>query len=56
LCNIFVLGSRIKRYVDIFEGEPEVDIVKVQKEIEQLEGELMKVQKEIDSHLKQLIP
>ncbi len=45
----------IPRYVDTFEEEPEVDIAAVQKEIEQLEGELVKVQSEIEVYLKQLI-
>jgi len=45
----------IPRYVDTFEEEAEVDIAAVQKEIEQLEGELVKVQTEIDVYLKQLI-
>lgn len=44
----------IPRYVDTFEEEPEVDIVAVQKEIEQLEAELVKVQHEIEVYLKQL--
>ena len=45
----------IPRYVDTFEEEAEVDIVGVQKEIEQLESELVKVQKEIDHYLNQLL-
>jgi len=45
----------IPRYVDTFEEEAEVDIAAVQKEIEQLEGELVKVQGEIEVYLKQLI-
>ncbi len=45
----------IPRYVDTFEEEAEVDIVAVQKEIEQLEGELLDVQQEIDRYLKDLI-
>lgn len=44
----------IPRYVDTFEEEPEVDIAAVQKEIEQLEGELAKVQSEINKYLKEL--
>lgn len=44
----------IPRYVDTFEEEPEVDIEKVQKEIEVLEKDLVKVQEEINSYLKQL--
>jgi len=45
----------IPRYVDTFEEEAEVDIIAVQQEIEQLEGELVKVQSEIEVYLKQLI-
>jgi type I restriction enzyme M protein len=45
----------IPRYVDTFEEEVEVDIVAVQKEIDQLEGELKKIQKEIDNYLTQLM-
>jgi type I restriction enzyme M protein len=44
----------IPRYVDSFEEETEVDIALVQKEIEQLEGELKNVQTEMDKYLKQL--
>jgi type I restriction enzyme M protein len=44
----------IPRYVDTFVEEAEVDIVAVQKEIKQLEIELMKVQNEIDLYLKSL--
>lgn len=45
----------IPRYVDTFEEEPEVDIVAVQKEIKQLEGELKTVQAELDKYLKELM-
>jgi type I restriction enzyme M protein len=45
----------IPRYVDTFEEEAEVDIASVQKEIEQLEGELKGVQSEIDAYLKELM-
>ncbi|MFM8740331.1 MAG: type I restriction-modification system subunit M [Cytophagales bacterium] len=44
----------IPRYVDTFEEEPEVDIVKVQSEIDVLEKELVEVQKELAKHLKEL--
>ena len=44
----------IPRYVDTFEEEAEVDIAAVQKEIEQLEGELKTVKSEIDMYLKEL--
>jgi len=45
----------IPRYVDTFEEEAEVDIAKVQKEIEGLETELITVQKEIETYLTQLL-
>lgn len=44
----------IPRYVDTFEEEEEIDISAVQKEIEQLEGELAEVQKEMKAYLKEL--
>ena len=44
----------IPRYVDTFEEEEEVDIMAVQKEIKQLEGELTKTRKEMDEYLKEL--
>jgi type I restriction enzyme M protein len=44
----------IPRYVDTFEEEPEVDIAKVQTEIDKLEGELKIVQKQLDKYLKEL--
>ena len=44
----------IPRYVDTFEEEPEVDIVKVQGEIDMLEKELAKVQSEMKKYLKEL--
>ena len=44
----------IPRYVDTFEEEEEIDIAAVQKEIEQLEGELAEVQKEMKAYLKEL--
>ena len=44
----------IPRYVDTFEEEAEVDIAKVQKEIEKLETELTSVQKEMNKYLKEL--
>ena len=44
----------IPRYVDTFEEEPEVDIAKVQIEIETLEKDLTKVQAEINHYLTQL--
>lgn len=44
----------IPRYVDAFEEEAEVDIVKVQSEIETLEKELATVQDEIKKYLREL--
>lgn len=44
----------IPRYVDTFVEDAEVDIAAVQKEIEQLDGELKTVQAEMDKYLKQL--
>ncbi len=45
----------IPRYVDTFEEEAEINIAVVQKEIEQLEGELVKVQDEINTYLDMLL-
>ncbi|MFH2113024.1 MAG: N-6 DNA methylase, partial [Spirochaetota bacterium] len=44
----------IPRYVDTFEEEEEVDIPAVQRQIEELEGELAKVRKEMAVCLKEL--
>lgn len=44
----------IPRYVDTFEEEEPVDIVEVQKNIKQLEAELVEVRSEMDKHLKEL--
>lgn len=44
----------IPRYVDTFEEEPEVDIAKVQTEIDTLEKELVTVQKEMKKYLTEL--
>ncbi|MFQ6611458.1 MAG: type I restriction-modification system subunit M, partial [Fidelibacterota bacterium] len=44
----------IPRYVDTFEPEPEVDIAAVQKEIDEIETELVSVRKEMDKYLKEL--
>lgn len=44
----------IPRYVDTFEEEEEVDIVKVQGEIDRLETELKEVQEEMARYLKEL--
>lgn len=44
----------IPRYVDTFEEEAEVDINKVQTEIDTLEKELAMVQVEMDKYLKEL--
>ena len=44
----------IPRYVDTFEEEEEVDILAVQKEIEQLEAELTLTRREMAGYLKEL--
>lgn len=44
----------IPRYVDTFEEEAQVDIKKVQKEIDKLEDELKTVQKQMDRYLNEL--
>ncbi|HED14319.1 MAG TPA: type I restriction-modification system subunit M [Gammaproteobacteria bacterium] len=44
----------IPRYVDTFEEEEDVDIPAVQKEIEEIETELVKTQKELNGYLKEL--
>ena len=44
----------IPRYVDTYEEEAEIDIPAVQKEIEQLEGELAEVQIKMKEYLKLL--
>lgn len=44
----------IPRYVDTFEEEPEVDIAKVQTEIDTLEKELSAVQNEMKKYLQEL--
>jgi len=44
----------IPRYVDTFEEEEEVDILAVQKEIEQLEAELASTREEMAGYLKEL--
>jgi type I restriction enzyme M protein len=44
----------IPRYVDTFEEEEEVDILAVQKEIEQLEVELASTRQEMAKYLKEL--
>jgi len=45
----------IPRYVDTFEEEEEIDIPAVQKEIHQLEGELVKVRVKMDAFLKEIL-
>lgn len=45
----------IPRYVDTFEEEAEIDIAKVQKEIEKLEAELKEVQAQMEIYLKELM-
>jgi len=44
----------IPRYVDTFEPEPEIDIVAVQKEIEEIESQLAKTHTKMDEYLKEL--
>ena len=44
----------IPRYVDTYEEEAEIDISSVQKEIDQLETELVEVQKKMKTYLKEL--
>jgi type I restriction enzyme M protein len=44
----------IPRYVDLHVSESEVDIKKIQKEIDQLEDQLISVQKELRAYLKEL--
>ncbi len=44
----------IPRYVDTFEEEKEIDIQAVQREIEDLEGQLTQVRAEMDGYLKEL--
>ena len=44
----------IPRYVDTFEPEEEIDVAAVQKEIDQIETELVKVRKKMRGHLKEL--
>ncbi|MBN2467793.1 MAG: type I restriction-modification system subunit M [Deltaproteobacteria bacterium] len=44
----------IPRYVDTFEPEPEIDIVAVQKEIEDIEQKLAKTRTKMDKYLKEL--
>ena len=44
----------IPRYVDTFESEPEIDIAVTQKEIEQIEAELVETRAKMDHYLKEL--
>lgn len=44
----------IPRYVDTFEEETPIDLVKVKKEIQSLEGELAVVRKEMEQYLNEL--
>lgn len=41
----------IPRYVDTFEPDPEIDIIAVQKEIEDLENRIDEIRKKMDSYL-----
>jgi len=44
----------IPRYVDTFEEEEQIDVAAVQKEIDQLEGELVKVRAKMKEYLREL--
>lgn len=44
----------IPRYVDTFEPEPEIDIAAVQKEIEEIERQLVETRMKMDEYLKEL--
>jgi type I restriction enzyme M protein len=44
----------IPRYVDLHEPELEIDIKKVQKEIDQLENQLLQVRRDMHTYLKEL--
>ena len=44
----------IPRYVDTFEPEEEIDVAAVQKEIDQIEGELAEVRGRMKGYLKEL--
>jgi type I restriction enzyme M protein len=44
----------IPRYVDTFEPEPEIDIAATQKEIEQIEAELVETQAKMKAYLEEL--
>lgn len=44
----------IPRYVDTFEEEEEIDVKEVQKEIEQIESELVEVRAKMNEYLKEL--
>lgn len=46
----------IPRYVDTFEEDEEIDILAVQKEIEQIEAELAQVRERMEGYLKEVIP
>lgn len=44
----------ISRYIDTYEEEEEIDIAELQKEIQQLEKELVNIRSQMDVHLKEL--
>jgi type I restriction enzyme M protein len=44
----------IPRYVDTFEGEKEIDVAAVQKEIDTIEVELAKTRKQMAGYLREL--
>ncbi len=44
----------IPRYVDTFEPEPEIDIMEVQREINEIEAKITKTRKKMEGYLKEL--
>ncbi|MGO1820121.1 MAG: N-6 DNA methylase, partial [Senegalia sp. (in: firmicutes)] len=44
----------IPRYVDTFEEEEPIDLEKVQKDLNQIDDEIVEVEQEIDGYLKEL--
>ncbi|MDN6612000.1 MAG: N-6 DNA methylase, partial [Staphylococcus equorum] len=44
----------IPRYVDTFEEEEPIDLEQVQKDLNQIDDEIVKVEQEINSYLKEL--
>ena len=52
--DINALRLNIPRYVDTFAEEEEIDVVAVQREIDQLEGELVEVRGKMKKYLEAL--